>query len=188
MSWCASGIWRRLVLPITYFIEKPFQNWTRTSADIIGTVFLYVDYNVPLGALRAEMQRILDDSPLWDRKVASLQVTDTKQHTIEMRGVGERARCREGMGSALRSAREADHFLQRAPSRKPAAPSHYIRKRGLRRRDGELFVQTVSNTEARKSSPSTLERHPDLQAAMAAPPVELRPVDLERRGILDFVS
>jgi small-conductance mechanosensitive channel len=77
--------WRRLVLPITYFIEKPFQNWTRTSADIIGSVFLYLDYNVPLEALRTEMQRVLDNSPLWDRKVAVLQVTDTKQQTIEVR-------------------------------------------------------------------------------------------------------
>jgi small-conductance mechanosensitive channel len=77
--------WRRLVLPISYFIEKPFQNWTRISADIIGSVFLYLDYNVPLEPLRAEMQRILDNSKLWDRKVAVLQVTDTKQHTIEVR-------------------------------------------------------------------------------------------------------
>jgi small-conductance mechanosensitive channel len=77
--------WRRLVLPISYFIEKPFQNWTRISADIIGSVFLYLDYNVPLEPLRAEMQRILDKSSLWDRKVAALQVTDTKQNTIEVR-------------------------------------------------------------------------------------------------------
>jgi small-conductance mechanosensitive channel len=77
--------WRRLVLPISYFIEKPFQNWTRISADIIGSVFLYLDYTVPLDPVRTEMQRILDNSPLWDRKVAALQVTDTKQHTIEVR-------------------------------------------------------------------------------------------------------
>jgi small-conductance mechanosensitive channel len=78
---------RRLVLPITYFIEKPFQNWTRTSADLIGSVFLYVDYQVPLPELRAELQRILDKSALWDRKVAVLQVTDSKQHTVELRAL-----------------------------------------------------------------------------------------------------
>lgn len=77
--------WRRLVLPISYFIEKPFQNWTRTSAEVIGSVFLYVDYNVPLAPLRAELQRILDGSQLWDGKVCALQVTDTKQHTVEVR-------------------------------------------------------------------------------------------------------
>jgi small-conductance mechanosensitive channel len=78
---------RRLILPITYFIEKPFQNWTRTSADLIGSVFLYVDYRVPLTPLREEFQRILDKSSLWDRKVAVLQVTDTKQHTVELRAL-----------------------------------------------------------------------------------------------------
>lgn len=77
--------WRRLVLPISYFIEKPFQNWTRTSAEVIGSVFLYVDYNVPLAPLRAELERILDGSQLWDGKVCALQVTDTKQHTVEVR-------------------------------------------------------------------------------------------------------
>jgi small-conductance mechanosensitive channel len=78
---------RRLVLPITYFIEKPFQNWTRTSSDLIGSVFLYVDYHVPLAPLRQELQRILDQHPLWDRKVVVLQVTDTKQHTVELRAL-----------------------------------------------------------------------------------------------------
>lgn len=77
--------WRRLVLPISYFIEKPFQNWTRTGAEIIGSVFLYVDYTVPLAPLRAELQRVLEASALWDRKVSALQVTDTKQHTVELR-------------------------------------------------------------------------------------------------------
>jgi small-conductance mechanosensitive channel len=82
-------IWdlRRLVLPITYFIEKPFQNWTRTSADLLGTVFLYLDYNVPMSALRAELTRILNASPLWDRKVSVLQVTDTKERTVEVRAL-----------------------------------------------------------------------------------------------------
>lgn len=81
-------IWdlRRLILPITYFIEKPFQNWTRVSADLLGTVFLYVDYTVPVQELRAELDRILEGHPLWDRKVKGVQVTDTtKDHTIEVR-------------------------------------------------------------------------------------------------------
>jgi hypothetical protein len=75
------------VLPITYFIEKPFQNWTRTSADILGTVFLYVDYDVPVDALRQELTRILESSPLWDRKVNALQVTDAKERTVELRAL-----------------------------------------------------------------------------------------------------
>ena len=82
-------IWdlRRLVVPITYFIEKPFQNWTRTSAEILGTVFLQVDYDVPVDAVRQEFTRILEASPLWDRKVKVLQVTDAKDRTLELRAL-----------------------------------------------------------------------------------------------------
>jgi small-conductance mechanosensitive channel len=80
-------IWdlRRLIVPISYFIEKPFQNWTRTSADLIGTVFLYTDYTVPVEEVRQELTRILDKSPNWDRKTNVLQVTDMKEHTVELR-------------------------------------------------------------------------------------------------------
>jgi small-conductance mechanosensitive channel len=82
-------IWdlRRLVVPITYFIDKPFQNWTRTSADILGTVFLQVDYNVPVEAVREELTRVLEASPHWDRKVNVLQVTDAKERTLELRAL-----------------------------------------------------------------------------------------------------
>jgi len=82
-------IWdlRRLVVPITYFIEKPFQNWTRTTADILGTVFLRVDYGVPVDAVRQELTRILDASPNWDHKVNVLQVTDAKEQTLELRAL-----------------------------------------------------------------------------------------------------
>ncbi|NIN01442.1 MAG: mechanosensitive ion channel family protein, partial [candidate division Zixibacteria bacterium] len=69
-------IWdlRRLVLPITYFIEKPFQNWTRVTADILGTVFIYVDYTVPVEAIREEFHRILKGTDQWDGKAWVLQV------------------------------------------------------------------------------------------------------------------
>jgi small-conductance mechanosensitive channel len=82
-------IWdlRRLVLPITYFIEQPFQNWTRASADILGSVFLYVDYTVPLAPLRREFERIVEASPHWDGKVKVLQVTDAREHTLELRAL-----------------------------------------------------------------------------------------------------
>jgi len=82
-------IWdlRRLVVPISYFIEKPFQNWTRTSADILGAVFLQVDYGVPVDAVRDELTRILEASPNWDRKVNVLQVTDAKERTLELRAL-----------------------------------------------------------------------------------------------------
>jgi small-conductance mechanosensitive channel len=78
---------RRLVVPLSYFIEKPFQNWTRTSADILGTVFLRVDYIVPVDAVRQELTRILEASPNWDHKVNVLQVTDAKEQTLELRAL-----------------------------------------------------------------------------------------------------
>ncbi len=93
LTYVVVRIWdlRRLVLPITYFIEQPFQNWTRSSADILGTVFLHVDYNVPLDALRGELTRILKGSPLWDGKVNVLQVTDAKERTLEIRALASAA-------------------------------------------------------------------------------------------------
>ena len=89
LTYVVVRIWdlRRLILPITYFLEQPFQNWTRTSADILGTVFLYVDYNVPVDALRAELTRILESSEFWDGKVNVVQVTDAKEHTLEVRAL-----------------------------------------------------------------------------------------------------
>jgi small-conductance mechanosensitive channel len=89
LSYVVVRIWdlRRLIVPITYFIEKPFQNWTRTSSDILGTVFLQVDYAVPVDALRAELTRVLEASPLWDRKVNVMQVTDAKERTLELRAL-----------------------------------------------------------------------------------------------------
>jgi small-conductance mechanosensitive channel len=80
-------IWdlRRLIVPLTYFIEKPFQNWTREGAALLGSVMLYLDYAAPIDAIRAEAQRIAEASPDWDKKVVGVQVTDTKQDTIEVR-------------------------------------------------------------------------------------------------------
>ncbi len=89
LTYVVVRIWdlRRLIVPITYFIEKPFQNWTRISADILGTVFLYVDHTVPTDAIRAELQKILEASELWDRKVSVLQVTNTSERTVELRAL-----------------------------------------------------------------------------------------------------
>ncbi|RPI51949.1 MAG: hypothetical protein EHM55_17705 [Acidobacteria bacterium] len=93
LTYVVVRVWdlRRLVVPITYFIEQPFQNWTRSSANILGTVFLYVDYTIPLEALRAELTRILAASRHWDGKVNVLQVTDAKEHTLEVRALASAA-------------------------------------------------------------------------------------------------
>ncbi len=80
-------IWdkRRLILPSTYFLEKPFQNWTMTTADLIGTVFLYTDYSISVDVLRKLLTKILEGSTLWDGKVNVVQVTDTKDTHMEIR-------------------------------------------------------------------------------------------------------
>lgn len=93
LTYVVLRIWdqRALVVPINHFIEQPFQNWTRATADIIGSVFLYVDYTVPVDALRAELTRILAASPDWDGKVNALQVTDAKEHTLELRALASAA-------------------------------------------------------------------------------------------------
>ncbi|MBG6235043.1 small-conductance mechanosensitive channel [Pedobacter sp. CAN_A7] len=87
LTYVVVNIWdqRRLILPITYFIEKPFQNWTRVSADLLGTVFLYLDYNTPIPTLREELTKVLHVHPLWDKRVNVVQVTDNKEATIEVR-------------------------------------------------------------------------------------------------------
>jgi small-conductance mechanosensitive channel len=77
--------WRRLVVPITYFIENPFANWTRTGAAIMETVFLYLDYTAPIDAMRQELDRILEHSTDWDRQVKGIQVTNATAQTIEVR-------------------------------------------------------------------------------------------------------
>ncbi len=87
LTYVVVKIWdkRRLVLPSTYFLEKPFQNWTRTSADIIGSIFLYTDYTIPFDKLRNELTRLLNESDLWNKDVNVLQVTDSKESTVEIR-------------------------------------------------------------------------------------------------------
>lgn len=76
---------RRLVLPITYFTENPFQNWTRNNAQILGTVFLYLDYSMPLEPLRNHFEQVLSETKLWDRETQVLQVTDTTEKTMTVR-------------------------------------------------------------------------------------------------------
>lgn len=89
LTYVVVRIWdlRRLVLPISYFIEKPFQNWTRVSADILGTVYLYLDYSVPVEEIRKELTSILENSDKWNKKVNSVQITNTTEKTIEVRAL-----------------------------------------------------------------------------------------------------
>ncbi|MBC8153182.1 MAG: mechanosensitive ion channel [Bacteroidetes bacterium] len=76
---------RRLILPITYFVEKPFENWTRSDASITGTVLLYLDYSVPVDKVRQKARELADADPLWNRDVFAVQVTDTEPTCIVVR-------------------------------------------------------------------------------------------------------
>ena len=82
-------IWdlRRMVVPLTYFIEKPFENWTHKTSDLLAKVFIYADYSVPVEEVRQELQRILESSGMWDGKVCKLQVSSTSEHAVEMRAL-----------------------------------------------------------------------------------------------------
>lgn len=87
LTYVVVQIWdkRRLIVPVTYFLEKPFQNWTRVSADLVGAIHLHFDYSVPLAALRDALTRALEGQALWDGETALLQVVNSGPQTLECR-------------------------------------------------------------------------------------------------------
>lgn len=89
LTYVVVRIWdlRRLIVPITYFMEHPFQNWTRASSEILGTVFLYADYTIPVEQVRMELHRILKQNQGWDGRVWALQVTGATDRTLELRAL-----------------------------------------------------------------------------------------------------
>jgi small-conductance mechanosensitive channel len=130
LTYVVVSIWdlRRLVVPITYFIEKPFQNWTRTSADILGTVTLQVDYVVPVDAVRQEFTRILQGSPNWDQKVNVLQVTDAKERTIELRALASSSDASKSWDLRCEVREKLIAFIQKNyPESLPRVRAHFER-------------------------------------------------------------
>ncbi len=123
LTYVVVRVWdrRRIVLPITHFVEQPFQNWTRTSADLIGTVFLYLDYTVPVDELRAELRRMVEASEHWDGDVVGLQMTDASERTITLRAIASakdaptlwnlRCEIREGLVAYIR-----EHYPEALPA------------------------------------------------------------------------
>ena len=89
LTYVVVRIWdeRRLVVPTSYFLEKPFQNWTRTSAQLLGTAYLFADYTVPVDKVREELHRVLEASDLWDGRAWALQVTDATERTLQLRAL-----------------------------------------------------------------------------------------------------
>ena len=90
LTYVVVRIWdkRRLVMPLNYFIDKPFQNWTKRSADILTTVYIYADYTLPIGPLRQKQTQVLHDNPhLWDGEVDKIQMTNTTDRVMELRAL-----------------------------------------------------------------------------------------------------
>jgi small-conductance mechanosensitive channel len=87
LTYVVIKIWdqRRLIVPLSHFIEKPFQNWTRTSSEILGSVFFYADYSVPIEEIRAETKRLVESNPNWDKKFWNVQVTEATDRAVQVR-------------------------------------------------------------------------------------------------------
>jgi len=87
LTYVVVHIWddRRLIVPLSYFIEKPFQNWTRTSASLLGSVYVWVDYSFPVEEGRRALREIIEASELWDKRFWNLQVTDASERTMQLR-------------------------------------------------------------------------------------------------------
>jgi small-conductance mechanosensitive channel len=87
LTYVVVHIWddRRMILPLSYFIEKPFQNWTRASSQLLGSVFVWTDYSLPLDETRTALQQIIESSALWDRRFWNLQVSDATERTMQLR-------------------------------------------------------------------------------------------------------
>lgn len=109
-------IWdqRRLIVPLSRFITQPFQNWTRTSSEILGTVTLHADYTLPVQALREELERICRASDLWDERVCNLQVTEAGEHTMELRALVSARSSGQAWDLRVHVREKLIEFMQRA--------------------------------------------------------------------------
>lgn len=87
LTYVVVKVWdeRRLIVPMTRFLEQPFENWTKTSSELHGTIFFNVDWKLPIDAMRAELDRIVEGHPQWDKRTKNVQVTDAKGQTLEVR-------------------------------------------------------------------------------------------------------
>lgn len=108
-------IWdqRRLVVPLQWFIEHPFQNWTRITSEIIGTVFIWVDYRMPIARLRSEVTRICENAREWDRRLCVTQVTDASDRAVQVRILVSTADADKGWDLRCHVREELIAFVQR---------------------------------------------------------------------------
>jgi small-conductance mechanosensitive channel len=129
-SYVVLRIWdeRRLIVPLQWFIENPFENWTRSSAQLLGAVFIHVDYATPMEPLRAQVRRLVEAAPEWDGRVCTVQVTDATERTMQVRILVSAAnsgrafdlRCKVREGVLAFLAREYPDSLPRVRAEQPA--------------------------------------------------------------------
>ena len=160
LSYVVVQIWddRRLILPTSYFTSKPFQNWTRTEAAVLGTAEFDVDWSVPVQTMREELRRLVEGTELWDGRVCVLQVTDATGGMVRLRALVSAADARQPVGPALpgpgapgrlgpgqppdrhapatRRARRLQQQPVLAVGAAPAPGPPSVRDRGARRRPG----------------------------------------------------
>ncbi|SFB77103.1 Small-conductance mechanosensitive channel [Flexibacter flexilis DSM 6793] len=151
LTYVSIRLWdeRRLIVPINYFIEKPFQNWTRSSTNIMGTVMIYADYTIPISDLREAFTRFLRESSLWDGRVGTLVVTDATSETIQIR--------------ALMSSSNADYLFELRTFIREKLIT-YIRENypnALPRRRVESFVQQVKTADEQPEEDPQNNSHED---------------------------
>lgn len=122
---------RRLILPLSYFIEKPFQNWTREGSALIGAAFFYLDYRAPIGVMREKLKEICRDSKDWNGQTVALQVTDTKENSIELRAIMSANSAGQAFNLRCEVREQMIDFLQREhPEALPRQRSVSLREDG----------------------------------------------------------
>lgn len=173
LTYVVVHVWddRRLILPSTYFTTTPFENWTRSAADLLGTVEIDVDWHVPVDAMRAELTRLLHDTELWDGRVGVLQVTDAVNGLVRVRALASavdaptlfdlRCHVREGLVAWLRGAApealprtrwdsDARHVVLREPSERRSDGS-----------DAHLFTGSIEAVTRSQAFTGPHDEEPD---------------------------
>jgi len=141
-------IWdqRRLVVPLSYFIEQPFQNWTRESASIIGVVTWQLGYTAPLDAMRRKVEEFVKQSRLWDGDVINLQFTDTDRETITVRALMSASNSPRAWELRCKVREKMLVWLQQAHSTalpRPRGELKLAEPAGEKQRDGEAPVRSA---------------------------------------------
>src|SRR6185437_10374628 len=139
-------IWdlRRLIVPLSYFIEKPFQNWTREGSALIGSVLINVDYRAPIDIIREKLQEIVTAAKNWNKQVINLQVTDAKERTVELRCLASANSAGQAFDLRCEIREKLIDFLQKEH------PEALPTQRAEVNLSGAAATESVSSSRARK--------------------------------------